>query len=107
MHSLGAAMLALIGPPAAAFFVILHGAGNDVMTIAKGTLPLAIFGAHGYGLRQGVLMVPARFAQAAKPFAFVLLLDSWGVGALAVTGILGLVAFAALACLTAPLPLRE
>lgn len=82
-HSLGAAMLALIGPPAAAFSVILHGAANGVMTIAKGTLPLGIFGAHGYGLRQGVLMVPARFAQAAAPFAFGVLVDSWGVGALA------------------------
>ena len=29
---------------AAYVFAILHGAGNGILTIAKGTLPLALFG---------------------------------------------------------------
>jgi hypothetical protein len=35
--------------------------------IAKGTLPLTIFGPVGYGLRNGILAAPARAAQAASP----------------------------------------
>jgi hypothetical protein len=30
---------------------LLHGAGNGLLTIARGTVPLAIFGPIGYGLR--------------------------------------------------------
>ncbi len=59
-------------------------------------MPLALFGAQGYGARQGWLMMPARVAQASAPFAFGLALDSWGRGALWLSGALGLVAFAAL-----------
>jgi len=44
LHPLGAALLATIGMPAAGF-ALLHGAGNGMMTIASGTLPLALFGA--------------------------------------------------------------
>jgi MFS family permease len=81
-HPLGVAVLLVFGAPAAPLFALLHGAGNGILTIAKGTLPLGLFGAGGYGARQGWLMVPARVAQAAAPFAFGLALDRWGVGAL-------------------------
>jgi predicted MFS family arabinose efflux permease len=101
MHPLGAAILALVGAPAAAVFVIFHGAGNGVLTIAKGTLPLVLFGPQGYGHRQGLLMVPARIAQALAPWLFGLCLDQWGAGALWLSGGLGLVAFAALMALRA------
>jgi hypothetical protein len=96
MHPLGAAVFAVLGAPAAAAFVICHGAGNGILTIAKGTLPLALFGPRGYGERQGLLMVPARIAQALAPWLFGLCLDQWGVGALWLSSGLGLVAFAAL-----------
>lgn len=66
-------MLLLVGGPAAVVFAILHGAGNGIMTIAMGTLPLLIFGSQGYGGKQGLLMVPARLAQALAPFLFGLL----------------------------------
>jgi len=84
------------GAPAAAPFTVLHGAGNGILTIAKGTLPLALFGAQGYGARQGLLMVPARFAAACAPWLFGLCLDRWGAGAIAVSAALGLAAFVAL-----------
>jgi hypothetical protein len=96
LHPVGVAVLALLGAPAAAVFGVLHGAGNGILTIAKGTLPLVIFGPHGYGRRQGLLMVPARFAQALAPWLFGLALDRWGAGALALSAALGVLAFAAL-----------
>lgn len=68
LHPLGVVVLAIFGAPAAAFFGILHGAGNGILTITKGTLPLVIFGPHGDGHRQGLLMVPARIAQALAPW---------------------------------------
>ena len=93
---MGVALLIVFGAPAAAAFGVLHGAGNGILTIAKGTLPLVIFGSHGYGHRQGVLMVPARFAQAMSPWLFGLALDRWGAGALYVSGLVAVLAFAAL-----------
>ena len=43
-HPIGAAIVALAGGGAASVFAIFHGAGNGILTIARGTLPLAIFG---------------------------------------------------------------
>lgn len=94
-HPLGVAALLVFGAPVAPLFALLHGAGNGILTIAKGTLPLVLFGAGGYGARQGWLMFPARVAQAAAPFVFGLAIDRWGAGALwlsAGIGIAGLLA---------------
>ncbi|ESQ99172.1 membrane protein [Stutzerimonas chloritidismutans AW-1] len=95
-HPIGAAGVMLVGAPATTAFVLLHGGGNGILTIAKGTLPLAIFGPHGYGLRQGLLMVPARFAQAFSPLVFALLIDDFGTRALWLSAALGVMAYAAL-----------
>lgn len=102
LHPAGAAALVLLGGPAAAVFTVLHGAGNGLLTIAKGTLPLALFGPAGYGLRTGVLSVPARVAQAGAPLAFGLLLDRVGLGVLAVSTGLGLASTVALLVLQGP-----
>ncbi len=99
MHPAGAVVLAIAGAPAAAAFGILHGAGNGILTIVKGTLPLALFGPHGYGERQGLLMVPARIAQAFAPLLFGFFLDRWGVRAMWLSGALNLAAFGVLFCL--------
>lgn len=96
LHPLGVAIFVAIGAPAAAAFGILHGAGNGMLTIAKGTLPLHIFGPQGYGHRQGLLMLPARFTQALSPWLFGLALDQWGAGAMAVSATVGTLAFLAL-----------
>ena len=95
-HPVGAAGLIAVGAPAATPFAVIHGAGNGVMTIAIGTLPLAIFGASGYGLRQGLLMAPARLLSASSPFLFDLLLTRYGTSALLVTSTLGIAAFTVL-----------
>lgn len=99
LHPVGGVLLASIGSPASAAFAILHGAGNGVLTIAKGTLPLVLFGTQGYGERQGLLMVPARLAQALAPWLFGLCLQRWGLGALWLSTLLGLLAFGALMAL--------
>lgn len=96
MHTLGATVFLFFGVPAGAVFTVLHGAGNGVLTIAKGTLPLVLFGARDYGARQGLLMVPARFAQATAPWLFGLAIDRFGAGALGFSAGLGMVAFGAL-----------
>lgn len=69
-HPVAAVGLVAVGGPAAFAFAILHGAGNGILTIAKGTLPLALFGATGYGARLGWLNAPARVLQAAAPLIF-------------------------------------
>lgn len=102
LHPLGVVVLALAGPPSAVLFGVLHGAGNGILTIAKGTLPLAFFGPQGYGHLQGVLMVPARVAGALAPWVFGLVLDRWGAGALALSATAG--ALASVALFTLPNP---
>ncbi|MBK7004989.1 MAG: MFS transporter [Burkholderiales bacterium] len=96
MHPMGAVLLMVWGGPAALVFTVFHGAGNGILTIAKGTLPLAIFGPQGYGARQGVLMVPARMAQAFAPVVFGLAIERFGGNALWISASLGLIALAAL-----------
>jgi hypothetical protein len=70
LHPIGAAFLIVLGVPGISAFALLHGAGNGMITIAKGTLPLALFGPQGYGLRSGLLSAPARMLQASSPFLF-------------------------------------
>lgn len=106
-HPAGVAVLLLLGAPAAAAFAILHGAGNGILTIAKGTLPLVLFGPLGYGARQGWMMLPARAAQALAPFLFGVAVDRWGTRALWLSAGLGLAAFVALLLLrTRPVAAR-
>ncbi|HEY1229347.1 MAG TPA: MFS transporter, partial [Ramlibacter sp.] len=104
LHPLGVAALWIAGPVAAPVFGILHGAGNGILTIAKGTLPLVLFGPAGYGQRQGVLMVPARMAQALAPWVFGLALDRWGAGSLVLSAAISLAALVALLALR---PVRD
>jgi hypothetical protein len=104
LHSVGAIGFLLLGVPAGAAFTLLHGAGNGILTIAKGTLPLVLFGTKDYGLRQGLLMVPARFAQALSPYLFGLAIDGFGGGALWFSAALGGVCFMALMLLPGPSP---
>ncbi len=99
LHPLGVLALVLVGAPAAAAFCILHGAGNGILTIARGTLPLALFGSASYGARQGWMLVPAGIAQASAPWVFGLCIGAWGAGALYLSAGLGLCMLAALLAL--------
>lgn len=101
LHPVGAAVFAVLGPVTAPVFAILYGAGNGLLTIARGTVPLALFGPVGYGARTGLLGAPARAAQAFAPLLFGLLLDAMGVAVLVVSSGLCLAAFGALLYLRA------
>ena len=68
-----------------------------MLTIARGTLPLALFGAAGYGLRTGILAAPARILQGGAPVLFGLVLDRAGpLSALLLSGTLTGCSFLAL-----------
>jgi MFS family permease len=95
-HPLGAAIVALAGGGAAGVFAVFHGSGNGILTIARGTVPLAMFGPQNYAYRLGLIGAPARMAQAAAPLAFGLLIDVMGSKILIVSSALSLAALAAL-----------
>jgi MFS family permease len=99
---LGMGALLAFGLPAAAPFALLHGAGNGIITIAKGTLPLAIFGAQGYGARQGWLSMPALVLQAFAPWLFGLALQSSPQAVMAMSCAVSLVGVASLLLLRLP-----
>jgi MFS family permease len=108
LHPIGALLLAIFGPVTAVPFVLLHGAGNGMLTIARGTLPLALFGPTGYGLRTGILSGPARILQGGAPLLFGLVLDGSGpLMALMLTGSLTALSFLALFTLSAPAPVLK
>ncbi len=60
--------LAGISVVVAGLFCVLFGAANGVMTIARGALPLAMFGPIGYGRVIGRIARPALLLQASAPF---------------------------------------
>lgn len=99
-HPLGAAVLLATGGAASIVFAIFHGAGNGILTIARGTLPLAVFGPKDFGYRLGILGAPSRIAQASAPLAFSLLIDRLGSGVLIVSSGLSIVALVALSFIT-------
>jgi hypothetical protein len=49
--------------------IVLYGAGNGVFSIARGTVPLALFGPETYAAVMGRLARPALIAQALAPTA--------------------------------------
>jgi predicted MFS family arabinose efflux permease len=100
-HPIGAALIFWGGAWFAAPFTVLHGAGNGILTIARGTVPLAIFGPENYGYRLGLLGAPARLAQAGAPLAFGLLIERYGGAALGVSCGFCLSGFAALMLVSA------
>jgi len=79
-----------------------------LLTIVRGTLPLALFAAQGYGARQGWIALPGRLVGAFSPWLLGLVLERWGVATLWLTGVLGLGALATLSLLRLPAaaPLR-
>ncbi len=95
-HPIGAVIIGLAGGGAASVFAIFHGTGNGILTIARGTLPLSIFGPKNYAYRLGIIGAPARMAQAAAPLAFGFLIDVMGDKVLMVSSALSLSALLAL-----------
>jgi MFS family permease len=59
-------------------FIALFGVANGLITIVRGSVPLALFGPHGFGAVIGILATPYLIVNAVAPFAFALLVDRWG-----------------------------
>jgi MFS family permease len=97
---LGVAALLLGGP--AVGFAVAYGMSNGILTISRGTLPMFLFGPHGYATRLGRLALPQLLAQAVAPTAAAPLVAS--LPAPTIFGGLGIAALLALLCL---LPLKR
>ena len=59
-------------------FTLLLGAAQGVITIVRGAVPLALFGAEGYGAVLGVIATPILLVNAFSPAIFALLVDQFG-----------------------------
>ncbi len=67
-----------IGFPIVAAALIFYGAGIGIESIARGTLPLAVFGEDRYASIMGRIAMPSLIMQAASPSLGALLIDSFG-----------------------------
>ena len=59
-------------------FTLLLGASQGVITIVRGAVPLALFGAQGYGAVLGLIATPILLVNAFSPAIFALLVDQFG-----------------------------
>ena len=66
------------GLPIMAVALALYGAGIGIESIARGTLPMALFGASGYATLMGRLAMPSLLAQAASPVLGAFLMQRVG-----------------------------
>jgi hypothetical protein len=106
LFSAGVALL-WVGQPLLAVGFALYGAGGGMRSIARGTLPLALFGASGYPTLIGRLAMPSLLAQSISPILAALLLDRIGaaplLGTLAGVAVVQLAAVALLSAFSRPL----
>ena len=72
-------LLLLSAWPVIALAVILYAAGYGISWIARGTLPLAIFGAARFPLLMGKIAMPSLMIQALAPAAGALAIEHAGV----------------------------
>jgi hypothetical protein len=66
------------GAPILVLTIVLYGGGYGIMWIARGTLPLALFGPERYATLMGRLAFPSLIVQALAPAAGALLLERHG-----------------------------
>ena len=79
---------------AALLFAFLFGAGNGLMTITRGTLPLILFDHNTYGATVGKLLVPGFLLSAISPIFYTFIIDKYGEQtALVVSAILAFIIF--------------
>jgi hypothetical protein len=81
----------------AAIFMIMFGAANGLITIARGTVPLSLFGAAGYGRLIGRIAGPSLMMQALAPSVLALTAeqstDATALGVAAGFTVIALVSF--------------
>jgi MFS family permease len=105
MLLLAFALLALAGLsiPLAASFAVMFGMANGLITIARGAVPLALFGAAGYGHLMGRIAGPFLVMQAIAPLVLAFVAErASDVAVLAVVAGFALVSFAGFAAVRRP-----
>lgn len=80
----------------AAMFAVMFGMANGLLTIARGTVPLALFGASGYGRLMGRIGGPYLVVQALAPVVLTYVADR--VSDAAGLGLVAAFALVALSC---------
>jgi hypothetical protein len=98
-------LLALFGisVPLAAAFALMFGAANGLVTITRGALPLALFGADGYGRRMGRISGFWLVMQSAAPLVMALVAErASDASALALAAGFAVVALACFAAIRRP-----
>lgn len=78
LMAIGLALL-LAGFPILVLTIVLYGAGYGIMWVARGTLPLALFGPDRYATLMGRLAFPSLIVQALAPSAGALLAERHGI----------------------------
>jgi MFS family permease len=68
------------GLPVLVLPLVFYGAGIGLESIARGTLPLAMFTGAGYAARMGRLAMPSLMMQAAAPSIGAALMSAYGTG---------------------------
>jgi hypothetical protein len=87
----------------AAAFAVMFGMANGLITIARGTVPLALFGAAGYGALLGRIAAPFLLMQAIAPLALAVIAERGSdAAALAAVAALALIAFTCFMMLRPP-----
>jgi MFS family permease len=72
-------------------FTLLMGASQGVITIVRGAVPLALFGAAGYGAVLGLIATPILVVNAVSPTLFAMIVDArgWQVAQLVLVAVAG------------------
>ena len=99
------ALLAVLGisAPTAAAFALMFGAANGLITITRGALPLALFGANGYGRLIGRISGPWLLMQSVAPLVMAFVAErASDATALAFAAVFALVALACFAAIRRP-----
>lgn len=76
-------------------FAIMFGMANGLLTLARGTIPLALFGPAGYGAVVGRIAGPSLVAQSIAPFVLAFIAERVSdTGALMFVALIGCIALA-------------
>lgn len=71
--------LLLVSFPTYSVAIVLYGAGNGIGSVARGTLPLALFGPSRYSVLMGRLALPILVSMALSPLLGAIAFDAGGV----------------------------
>jgi MFS family permease len=95
--------LAGLSASAAALFALMFGAANGLITIARGAVPLALFGAEGYGRLLGRISGPWLVMQSAAPLVLAFVAERLSdAAALALAALCAAIALACFAAIRRP-----